>query len=102
MVVSSWPSPSRSLKPSIMPSPSTSLPPASDVSVSPSLSESRSRLSGIPSASVSTVPSVRSGIPSLSSSRSSESGIPSPSASASTSTVTIATFDTLPAASLTV
>ncbi|WP_176974376.1 hypothetical protein [Tenacibaculum sp. MAR_2010_89] len=47
----------------------------------PSLSLSKSKLSGIPSPSVSPVPSAVSGIPSLSSSTSKLSRIPSPSVS---------------------
>ena len=69
-----WPIP-------MMPLLSGSDPPPSITSVMPSLSLSRSILSGIPSPSVSPGPSTTSGIPSLSSSRSVSSAIPSPSVS---------------------
>ena len=70
-----------STKPSLL----LSVPPASTISTMPSLSESRSKLSIMPSPSVSRfglpLSSTRSGIPSLSSSRSIRSGMPSPSES---------------------
>ena len=59
------------------PSPSGSSNPASSTSLHPSLSESRSNQSGIPSPSVSPPPSMESRIPSLSSSKSIMSMIPS-------------------------
>ena len=59
------------------PSPSGSSNPASSTSLHPSLSESKSNQSGIPSPSVSPPPSIESKIPSLSSSRSIISIIPS-------------------------
>ena len=82
--------PLTSTPPSTFPSPSTSIPPDSMASLIPSPSESKSKLFGIPSPSVSQVEeegvqaanSTESKIPSLSLSKSKLSKTPSPSISA--------------------
>ena len=95
-----------SVKLSTLPSPFVSVPPASTKSGIPSLSESKSKWSSIPSLSVSLngspFCSTVSGIPSLSSSKSTESIIPSPSLSGWTVIVTLPTLDSKPLLSFTV